>query len=44
MVKDFINLPNPSGRIRPWGLQPLTKMSTKRIKIMFLGSEAAAGA
>jgi hypothetical protein len=38
-------LPNPSGRTRPWGFtQPLTEMSTRRIKIMFLGSKEAAGA
>jgi hypothetical protein len=39
----FINLPNPSGRTRPWGLLSLlTEMSTRNIK-MFLGSKAAAG-
>jgi hypothetical protein len=41
----FINLPDPSGRTRPWGFtQPLTEMSTRSIKIMFLGSKAAASA
>jgi hypothetical protein len=37
----FFNLPNPSGRTRPWGFtQPLTEMNTRNIKtIMFLGSK-----
>jgi hypothetical protein len=31
-----LNLPNPSGRTRPWGFtQPLSEMSTRNIKIMF---------
>jgi hypothetical protein len=39
---EFLNLPNPSGRTRPWGFtQPLTEMSIRGIKIiMFLGSKA----
>jgi hypothetical protein len=38
----FFNLPNPSGRTRPWGwfTQPLAEMSTRSRKIMFLGSRA----
>jgi hypothetical protein len=37
---EFLNLPNPSGRTRPWGLLSLTEMSTRNIKIiMFLGSK-----
>jgi hypothetical protein len=33
------NLPDLSNRIRPWGLLSLlTEMSTKSIKIMFLGT------
>jgi hypothetical protein len=37
----FLNLPNTSGRTRPWGfIQPLTEMSTRSIKIiMFLESK-----
>jgi hypothetical protein len=37
----FLNLPNPSGHTRPWGLlSHLTEMSTINIKIiMFLGSK-----
>jgi hypothetical protein len=35
---EFLNLPNPSGRTRPWGLLSLlTEMSIRKI-IMFLGS------
>jgi hypothetical protein len=34
------NLPKPSGRSRPLGFtQPLTEMSTKNRKIMFLSSK-----
>jgi hypothetical protein len=38
---DFLNLPNPSGRTRPWGLLSLkTEMNTRNVKIiMFLGSK-----
>jgi hypothetical protein len=38
----FFNIPNPSGRTRPWGSlsEPLTEMSTRSRKIMFLGSRA----
>jgi hypothetical protein len=38
---EFLNLPHPSGRTRPWGLiQPLTEISPRNIKIiMFLGSK-----
>jgi hypothetical protein len=41
-VKDFFfNLPNPSGRNRPWWVtHPLTEMSTRCREIMFLGSRA----
>jgi hypothetical protein len=37
----FLNLPNPSGRIRPWGFtHPLTEMSTGNLKIItFLESK-----
>jgi hypothetical protein len=37
---EILNVPNPSGRTRPWGFsQPLTEMSTGNIKkIMFLGN------
>jgi hypothetical protein len=37
----FLHVPNPSGRIRPWGLLSLlTEMSTRNIKIiMSLGSK-----
>jgi hypothetical protein len=36
----FFNLPNPSGRNRPWGFnQPLTEINTKSTKIAFFGSE-----
>jgi hypothetical protein len=34
----FFNLPNPSGHTRPY-TQPLTEMSTRRRKIMFMMSE-----
>jgi hypothetical protein len=37
----FFNLPNPSSPTKALGYtQPLTEMSTKRRKIMFLGSRA----
>jgi hypothetical protein len=38
---EFLNLPNLSGRTRPWGYtQPLTEISTRNIKIvMFLGTK-----
>jgi hypothetical protein len=37
---EIVNLPNPSGRTRPWGLLSLTEMGTGNIKkIMFLGSK-----
>jgi hypothetical protein len=37
---EFLNLPNPSGRTRPWGsLKPLTEMSTRNRKIMLLRSK-----
>jgi hypothetical protein len=38
---DFLNVPNPSGRTRPWGFtQPPTEISTRNIKIiMSLGSK-----
>jgi hypothetical protein len=37
---EMFNLPNPSGRTRPWGFsQPLTEMSTRRREIMVLGSK-----
>jgi hypothetical protein len=41
-MPNFSNLPNPSGRIRPWGsLSLLTEMCTGNIKEkMFLGSIA----
>jgi hypothetical protein len=36
---EFLNLPNPSGRTRPWGLLSMS-MSTRNIKIrMLLGSK-----
>jgi hypothetical protein len=36
----FLNLPNPSGRTRPWGFtQPLKEMSSRNREIMFLGSK-----
>jgi hypothetical protein len=35
-----LNLSNPSGRTRPWGLLSLlTEMNTGNIKKMFLGSK-----
>jgi hypothetical protein len=39
-VNEFFNLPNPSGRTRPWGLLGQTEMNTRNRKIMFLGSRA----
>jgi hypothetical protein len=38
---EILNLPNPSGRTRPWGFtQHLKEMSTGNVKkIMFLGSK-----
>jgi hypothetical protein len=38
---EFLNLPKPSGRTRPWGLFSLTEMRTRCIKkiIMFLGNK-----
>jgi hypothetical protein len=37
----FLNLLEPSGSFRPWGFtQPLIEISTRSIKIMFLGSRA----
>jgi hypothetical protein len=40
-VNELFNLPNLSGRTRPRGFtQPLTEMSTRSRKIMFLGSKA----
>jgi hypothetical protein len=35
----FLNLHNPTCRTMPWGCHPLTEMSTRHIKIMFLGSK-----
>jgi hypothetical protein len=41
----FIDLPNSSGRTKALGFtQPLTEMSARSIKIMFLGSKAVTGA
>jgi hypothetical protein len=37
---NFFNLPNPSGRPRPWVTRPLREMSMRSRKITFLGSRA----
>jgi hypothetical protein len=38
---EILNLPNPSGRSRPWGLLSLwQKWVLERLKQMFLGSRA----
>jgi hypothetical protein len=40
----FINLANPSGCHKALGFtEPLTEMSIRNRKVMFLGSKAAAG-